>query len=127
MQTTWHTRSHAIQERYFSTGKGTYLWVSGGSREVSWAFTFLDFGMSHTLAGCSTVDRHLVIPDGVTSHKSFDVFFVDGDMENPLDEDAALRAVFDGHHAQYVAELYHGLGVSLTFSGIPTRTKSSKL
>lgn len=125
----WHTRSQEIQERYFNTGRGTYLWVSSpareyGPQEVSWAFTFLDFGMCHTLAGCSTVDRQLVIPDGVTARKSFDVYYVDGNIDNPLDEDGAMRAVFEGHHAQYVTELYRGLGVSLKFAGSVSKISS---
>lgn len=80
--------------------------------------------MCHTLAGCSTVDRQLVIPDGVTTRKSFDVYYVDGNIDNPLDEDGAMRAVFEGHHAQYVTELYRGLGVSLNFAGSVSKISS---
>jgi len=128
----WHFRSQEIQERFFSVGKGTYLWISApvreyGSNEVSWAFTFLDFGMCHTVAGCSTVERRLVIPDGVTSHRSVDVYYVDGKKDSPLDEDGAMIAVFAGHHARYVADLYRGLGVSLKFAGHTWKHAASKL
>lgn len=125
----WHhpEKSYEIQQRYFSTGKGTYLWINsptagehgdGQPQQVSWAFTFLDFGMCHTVAGCSTVEHQLMIPDGVTTFRSFDAYFVDGNVETVLDEEGAIHAVFDGHHARCVAGLYQGMGVSLEFSGL---------
>jgi len=132
----WHhpEKSYEIQKRYFRTGKGTYLWINSPTTgehgdEVSWAFTFLDFGMCHTVAGCSTVEHQLVIPDGVTTFRSFDAYFVDGNVETVLDEEGAIHAVFDGHHARCVADLYQGMmGVSLEFSGLRVQPeRSSKL
>jgi hypothetical protein len=128
----WHTAamSYEIQKRHFSVEKGTYLWISSptrdhGAQRISWAFTFLDFGMCHTIAGCSTVDCQLIVPDGVSTFKASHAYFVDGDMYKPLDEDEAIRAVFGGHHAHYVAEMYQGMGVSLKFAsrmdGRPSR------
>jgi len=95
-----------IQSRYFRTGYKAFLWLDYDEKTalLSWSFTFLDFGMCHSLSGKATVSSLPGTPPGFYS--------VNGTIHPS--SDAAMHAVFANHYAEFMAQLYADLGVENT-------------
>lgn len=102
-----------LQDRFFRTGPYTHLYVDmneaedpegaqGGTLKVKWIFTFQDLGSTHILSR----DPAIVGIDPVSGS-----VLVDG-APYP-DVEHAERAIFEGHYANYMLELY-------AFEGIET-------
>ena len=103
----WPRRTDEIQKRFFRDGLYTHLCiqvmpVNADSNHgnhcimmVSWTFSFMDFGMHHTITGNS-----LVLED----HEERGYFWVDNHPLKP--ENDALQHAFGGHYQEFMDELY---------------------
>ena len=98
----WHARQVELQTRFFRAPPLAYLWIDykPEAHYLSWCFNFMDLGMCHSLSSKAVVRR---MEDG-----SYVV-----DKTTYGTEDEALAAVFGGHYAHFMYELYRDLGVSL--------------
>lgn len=105
MTLDWQDKTDLIQQLYFKTGKGAYLWIAcdASNGNVSWGFNMLDLGMCHTIAGCSQV--HLSLPEMN--------YYVNG---SPVGQQELLawNAVFGGHYQKFLEEIGQDVGFSLT-------------
>ena len=93
-----------IQSRYFRTGNNkAFLWLDYDEKTalLSWSFTFLDFGMHHTLSGKAIVSNLPGTPPG---------FYAVNGTIHPS-SDAAMHAVFANHYAEFMTQLYADLGM----------------
>lgn len=97
---TWDARQDEIQTRFFRPPPKAYLWMEyrHAAHYLSWCFNFMDLGMCHSLSSRAVVKA---LPDGT--------FLVD-DVSYP-DESSALEAVFGGHYAHFMSELYRDLHI----------------
>lgn len=96
----WDARQIEIQSRFFRPPPYAYLWMEYAPKAhyLAWCFNFMDLGMCHSLSSKAIVR---IQPDGT---------YVVDDTPYP-DEDAALEAVFGGHYAHFMSELYRDLRV----------------
>jgi hypothetical protein len=108
MSLDWQNRVDEIQSLYFRTGRGTCLWIAcdPGTGNVSWGFNMLDYGMCHTIAGCSHVQRR--DEDGV--------YVVDRITAVGTEERAAWDAVFGGHFKKLEADIRADMRYTLTLT-----------
>lgn len=106
MPLDWSSRVSEIQELYFRSGKGTYLWIvcDQANGNVSWGYHMLDLGMCHALSGSSRVEE--IDLDGPC-------YLVNGRVVG-RDERAVWGAVFGGHYERFLAEIREDLGIPLT-------------
>ena len=93
----WPFRAQEIQKRFFRPPPYAYLWIdfTQDNNMLSWCFTFMDFGMCHTISGSTTVIRK----NGC---------FLVGQESWPS-EDMALEAVFGGHLDHFLQEFYRDI------------------
>jgi hypothetical protein len=96
----WNAHAQEIQAHYFRPGPRAYLWINQvqGCDLLTWSFTFMDFGMYHTVSGHASVT---LSPSGD--------YAVDGMPQVSLTH--ALDTVFDGHYPRFLADLYRDLQV----------------
>lgn len=94
-----------VQEKFFKTGVYTHLFVDmtecthQNRLVVKWTYTFQDLGMTHIISRTNLVDL-----DNATNH-----ICVDGVLCSDLEE--AEKAIFQGHYAEYLRDLYESEGI----------------
>ena len=95
----WIDSLDAIQHTYFRVGKYTHLYAEEvGGGVIKWTFTFMDFGMHHTITSASAVNT-----------VSSSIIYVDGEQHDSIDN--ARDAVFGGRYEPFMREMYDGLGI----------------
>lgn len=94
----WPSRVREIQSRFFRPPPYAYLWINFAqdNNMLSWSFTFMEFGMCHTISSSAVVIRK----NGC---------FLVG-RESWPSEDMALEAVFGGHLNHFLQEFYRDIG-----------------
>ncbi len=95
-----------IQSCYFRTASPqTFFWLDYDEKTtvLSWSFTFLDFGMHHTLSGSARVAQLSGDPPQ---------YSVNGTVQPS--KQAAMHAVFAGHYTDFMTQLRIDLGVTDT-------------
>ena len=89
-----------IQRKFFRTGPYTHMHIehNPGLNHVRWVFTFMDFGMCHTIESIASVEQL-----GEST-------LVDGALHHSLD--SVCHALFGNRYARYVEELYADIGMA---------------
>jgi hypothetical protein len=93
-----------VQQTYFRTGLDTHLYMNTSEESdgicVNWVFTFQDFGCTHTLSREAVMG--MLVDTGELT--------VDN-VPYP-DLQAVETAIFDGHYAKYMQDLFEFEGLA---------------
>ncbi len=99
LTTPWIPEIQLIQSKFFRTGPYTHLHIKHctDTNILEWEFTFMDFGMIHTIKSHSNITLH----HNGTAH-------VDGGVYSCAE--SVWKAVFEGHYARFIEEMHSDIG-----------------